>query len=132
MVSNESIETDFYAAELDPENEDLDYNASFYHYEQAVGAEPRSSQWPTVRKHHIERNPTCAACGTTDHIQVHHVTPFHIDPKLELDPENLISLCMVDSLVQRCHFEIGHHRNWKNSNPDVREEAASRLKKVKK
>ena len=77
------------------------------------GAEERSSHWPTVRKHFVESHPFCACCGSNDNLNVHHITPFHIDPALELDPNNLISLC------RNCHFRIGHKNNWKNSNPDV-------------
>lgn len=121
-------ETDFYAAELDSDNlnEDLDYT-NFYHYELVVGSEPRSGHWQTVRKHHIEAHNTCAACGCKEHLQVHHVEPFHINPEKELDPTNLITLCMVDTPNRRCHFVLGHHNNWKNSNPTVRAEASKRL-----
>lgn len=105
---------------------------SFYHYKMVLSLEPpRSDHWPTVRKHFVEANPTCAACGSDKHLQVHHVIPFHIDGKMELDPSNFITLCMNDTPLQRCHFEVGHHGNWKNVVPTVREDAAKKLKSIK-
>ena len=108
-------------------------HASFYHYAMVLSLEPpRSDHWSTVRKHFIEANPTCAACGANEHLQVHHVIPFHIDEKMELDPTNFITLCMCDTPLQRCHFEVGHHGNWKNVVSTVREDAAAKLKSIKK
>lgn len=87
--------------------------------------EPRSGHWPTVRKAFVKLHPVCSACGSNKNLNVHHVVPFHIRKELECDPNNLITLC------RDCHFHIGHHENWKNSNPLVREEAAEHLKSVK-
>jgi 5-methylcytosine-specific restriction endonuclease McrA len=88
----------------------------------AVSA-PRSSRWPTVRKHYLAKHPTCAACGSRKDINVHHVVSFHTDPTKELDPTNLITLC------RKHHLEIGHRcsdgrHNWGEcSNPNVRADA---------
>ena len=46
----------------------------------------RSSGWRSVRNEHIENNPTCAACGRRDGLEVHHIVPYHVDPSKELDP----------------------------------------------
>ena len=81
---------------------------------------PRSSEWPKVRRAHLEANPTCAACGKKKLIQVHHVDPFHLDPKKELDPGNLISLCMGKF---ECHVKIGHSGDFHGYNPLVRRHA---------
>lgn len=90
-----------------------------------VGAE-RSGRWSTVRKHYIEDHPVCEACGSSEDLNVHHVKPFHVHPELELDPENLVTLC------REHHFHIGHdpdgpdgprNPNWKLSNPNVRSDA---------
>jgi phage terminase large subunit GpA-like protein len=81
----------------------------------------RSPQWPSVRAEHLRVHPTCEACGTIEQLHVHHVTPVHVDPARELDLENLITLC------RQCHFVIGHHRNWRGYNPNVREDAARQL-----
>jgi 5-methylcytosine-specific restriction endonuclease McrA len=88
----------------------------------------RSSHWPKVRADWLAKNGSCAACGQTDHLQVHHVKPFHIDPSLELDESNLITLCEDEYL---CHLHIGHLGSFKNENPNVREDAARALLKHK-
>lgn len=82
--------------------------------------EKRSSKWPKVEESFLKDNPTCAACGSTKHLNVHHKMPFHLDPSLELDPNNLITLCMDKD----CHLLIGHGDNFKAYNPDVQNDAA--------
>ena len=84
----------------------------------------RSTHWPTVEKHFKETHPTCAACGTTKKLNVHHCMPFHLDSSLELDPNNLITLCMDE---KECHLHIGHGGSFKQYNPDVRNLAAEAL-----
>ena len=87
----------------------------------------RSSHWPTVRKHWLKNNTECAACGSHNNLEVHHIKPFHLDRSLELDPANLITLC--EESKRKCHLEIGHLGNFRNENPKVREMAwASKLK----
>jgi hypothetical protein len=85
----------------------------------------RSPHWKTVEKDFIKKHPFCAACGTTMKLQVHHIVPFHIAKNLELDPSNLITLCMS---VKECHYLIGHHDSWKDSNPNVVADAERVLK----
>ena len=65
----------------------------------------RSPQWDNVRDEHVLNNPTCAACGSIKRIQVHHIQPYHLYPELELEPTNLITLCMD---VEECHLLLGH------------------------
>jgi 5-methylcytosine-specific restriction enzyme A len=84
----------------------------------------RSSHWPTVEKHFREGHPTCAACGSKNRLNVHHCKPFHLDPSLELDPNNLITLCMD---TKECHLHIGHGGSFKQYNPNVRKDAAEVL-----
>lgn len=81
--------------------------------------EKRSSLWPTVEKHFLTANPTCAACGSSKRLNVHHKRPFHLDPALELDTANLITLCMDKD----CHLLIGHGDNFKAYNPNVEQDA---------
>lgn len=94
-----------------------------------ASADGRSSHWPTVMHHfkHNERydgqhwvfvndgidRSCCRCCGSRENLNVHHIKPFHIDPALELDFDNLVTLC------REHHFHIGHKDNWKNSNPNV-------------
>ena len=84
----------------------------------------RSSHWPTVEKHFREGHPTCEACGSSKNLNVHHCKPFHLDPALELDPANLITLCMD---TKECHLHIGHGGSFKQYNPNVRKDAAEAL-----
>jgi hypothetical protein len=88
---------------------------------------PRSGKWATVRKHHLEKNPTCAACGGTTLLNVHHIQPFHIHPELELDPTNLITLC--EDPMRLDHLACGHGFDWKSSIPTVVEDAAYLLRR---
>ena len=81
----------------------------------------RSSKWPSLRKHFLESHPYCAYCGAKEHLQVHHVKPFHLDPSLELDPNNLIVLCETPGTDH--HLEIGHLGNFRSEgNPNVVED----------
>lgn len=79
----------------------------------------RSNEWPKIQRTHLTAFPTCASCGSSNKIQVHHKKPFHLHPELELDPGNLISLCMDND----CHILIGHGDNFKAYNPDVEADA---------
>lgn len=47
---------------------------------------------------------------------------------MELDPENLITLC--EGPAFNCHLFFGHLRNWSSHNPDVREDAAMWREKI--
>lgn len=82
----------------------------------------RSPKWHGVEKAHLRAQPACAACGGTKRLQVHHIKPFHEHPELELDPTNLITLCMGKF---EDHLLVGHLGNWKHSNPEVVSFAAS-------
>ena len=88
-----------------------------------IGA-TRSGAWPTVEKQFLKANPTCSACGTNKHLNVHHIQPFHLNPQLELDTSNLITLCRVD------HFTTGHLKSWASWNKDVRSDASNLLQKI--
>jgi 5-methylcytosine-specific restriction endonuclease McrA len=83
----------------------------------------RSSKWPTVRKHHLIANPTCAVCGGTEVLEVHHIKPFNLHPELELDPSNLITLCESKKAGVTCHLFFGHCGDYKSFNKSVREDA---------
>lgn len=87
-------------------------------------AAKRSDKWPTVEKHFLQANPTCAACGGKNRLNVHHCMPFHLDPTKELDSTNLITLCMSE---KECHLHIGHGGSFKQYCPNVRQYAAEVL-----
>jgi hypothetical protein len=84
-------------------------------------ANPRSKMWKKVRDEHLRNNPECAVCGRRENLVPHHVVPVHEDPSLELDPDNLITLC--EGPAFNCHLFFGHLRNWSSSNPTVRKDA---------
>jgi 5-methylcytosine-specific restriction protein A len=83
---------------------------------------PRAGGWRTARTRHLEANPFCLACGAVKGLNVHHEKPFHLFPHLELDPDNLVTLC--ESPSHNCHFFLGHLLDWRSWNVDVRKLAA--------
>lgn len=85
----------------------------------------RSPKWSEVRKRHLLKQPMCQACGTKKGLEVHHIVPYGVNPNLELDPNNLITLC-----DKYCHFAIGHLMNYKSWNSDVIKDSANYLEKV--
>lgn len=89
----------------------------------------RSSKWPQVRDAHIKQHPLCEVCGTKGTLlngcEVHHIRPFHLDKTLELQPENLFTLCRVH------HFWWGHLGKWASHNSDVAEDAMIWKNKIK-
>lgn len=86
----------------------------------------RAVGWSKVRAEHLKNNPICAACGSDTGLEVHHIKPFHEFPELELDPNNLITLCN-----KSCHLYFGHLKYFQSWNPNVVEDAAIYYKKVK-
>lgn len=79
----------------------------------------RSSDWPRVAHEHLAHEPACRVCGHDgEGLQVHHIKPFHLFPELELDPNNLITLCEVKGRDH--HLLIGHLDDWESYNPAVR------------
>jgi hypothetical protein len=92
------------------------------------GMPARSPKWPAVRAAHIKKNPKCAACGSSENVVAHHVFPFHLYRDLELIPSNLMTLCENGG---NCHLMIGHLKNWKSFNVEVRKDAEALLQKIK-
>lgn len=87
----------------------------------------RSWGWSKVRKTHKKKNPFCAVCGSKKGVEVHHIYDFSTRPELELDLDNLISLCRP----KRCHFLFGHLNNWKSINPYICWDARIWRQKIK-
>lgn len=82
----------------------------------------RSPDWRKVRGVHMAAHPDCEVCGRTKTkvrtIECHHILSYFLFPDLELEPENLVSLC------RRCHLLFGHHNNWKRLNMNIRSDIA--------
>ena len=79
----------------------------------------RSPHWSRVADEHLLREPACVACGYKGrHVQVHHVKPFHLHPDLELDPNNLITLC--EARGREHHLLLGHFDSWHSYNEHIR------------
>ena len=80
--------------------------------------EARSGEWRAVRMAHIKESPECIACGKREQLYVHHIIPYHVNPKLELERSNLATFCFDH------HLGIGHNGNWKHYNLRCVEDAA--------
>ena len=87
-------------------------------------AENRSPLWRKCRNNHLKKHPKCELCGGTDVLRVHHIQPFHIAPDLELEPDNLITLCERKKYGINCHFWYGHLGNWRLVNETCVEDVA--------
>jgi 5-methylcytosine-specific restriction protein A len=90
----------------------------------------RSVHWPVVRNAFLAQHPACAACGGTEHLEVHHVVPFHVAPLLELDGTNLLTLCEAPGRC--CHLWVGHAGNFRLINEDAPADAALLLGRVQR
>lgn len=86
----------------------------------------RSPKWRDIRKKHLETQSVCQFCGNSKNLEVHHIVPVHIQPELELEYDNLITLC-----DKNCHLLIGHFMNYKSWNPDVIDQCKIMQEKIK-
>jgi 5-methylcytosine-specific restriction enzyme A len=90
----------------------------------------RSGKWRTIEKHFIAINSVCSACGGNKNLEAHHIIPFHINKNLELDPNNLITLCM--GINRDCHLLIGHGGSFRRINANSVADAAEISKDISK
>jgi len=82
----------------------------------------RSPEWQHIAKEHRKREPACVACGYKgSKVQVHRIKPFHLHPQLELDPDNLITLCSARG--REHHLLLGHLDSWESYNEHIRADA---------
>lgn len=96
----------------------------------AYAGKKRSNKWPGVRRSHLAKFPTCAACGGNDACEVHHITPFHVGPELELSPQNLLTLCEAGPFGS-CHRLLGHNGAWADWNPNCEATATHTLTAIR-
>ena len=54
---------------------------------------------------------------------MHHLVPFHEAPELELEPDNLITLCEAKKYGLNCHQLMGHLGNYRRINRRCRDDA---------
>lgn len=92
--------------------------------------EHRSSNWAKIRKEHLTKQPKCKACDGNECLEVHHIKPFNTNPELELDLNNLITLCESKKNGVNCHLLFGHLGNFKSINPNVIEDSSVWLNKI--
>ncbi|HUU87221.1 MAG TPA: HNH endonuclease signature motif containing protein [Candidatus Glassbacteria bacterium] len=85
----------------------------------------RSPKWRTVREEHLSHQPNCQVCNRDKDLEVHHIVPVHIAEELELDRENLITLC------SKCHLIFGHLYDYKSWNENVTKDAQKFNKSIK-
>ena len=83
----------------------------------------RSPEWPRVEKDFLSKNHVCAACGSRQKLNAHHMFPFHFvvlsgRPDLELDERNLITLCTNQNFEH--HLLVGHLDDYESYNPKVK------------
>lgn len=98
----------------------------FNFFKKEIRYAERSSRWNTVRKLHLANNNYCVACGKKDKLEVHHIKPVHLFPDLELELDNLVTLC-----ADPCHILFGHLMHFKSYNKDVIKDCAVYFNKVK-
>ena len=95
----------------------LNFLERFFFGDPIFGGVPRSSKWPSVRKSHLALHPACEVCGTRKNLECHHIVPYNVRPEMELDFQNLITLCRKD------HLLFGHLNSFYSFNKDVKEDA---------
>ncbi len=100
---------------------DIIYNILDWYHSEKLGGQTRSVKWRSVRNSYIADNPKCECCNRKNKIlqplEVHHKKPFHLNPELELDINNLITLC------RHCHLLVGHLMDYTGYNETVKEDA---------
>ena len=81
----------------------------------------RSPKWSQTRKDFLILHDRCEVCGKKRSLlkplEVHHIVPFSQNKFLELDFQNLITLCRDE------HFIFGHLKSWKSWNSTIKEDA---------
>lgn len=86
----------------------------------------RSDHWRSLEKRTIKAHSFCSACSRKHQLEVHHKKPFALHPTEELNPSNLIVLCL------RCHLLVGHLDDWKSFNHYVESDAKIWSNKITK
>ena len=73
--------------------------------------------WQKCRRKFLRKvGKKCACCGSVKGIEVHHIKPRHLFPKLALVENNLIALC---GKGKGCHFHLGHLNSYFTYNEEI-------------
>ena len=77
-----------------------------------------------AKKAHVKAYPECAMCGSRKNLEVHHIVPVQINPKLAAVRTNLITLCDgPNGSNSACHRYFGHFGNFRSDyNVYIREQ----------
>lgn len=59
-----------------------------------------SGAWARLSLKTRQNHPLCQRCGSAPSVEVHHVVPLRLDPRLAMDPRNLLAVC------RPCHEEL--------------------------
>ena len=84
----------------------------------------RSSSWSKVRSKHLQKENFCQCCGKKRELEVHHITTYNVDETIELDENNLITLC------SKCHLLFGHLMDYRSWNTQVVSDCAEMRRKI--
>ena len=90
----------------------------------------RSRKWREVRREHLDKNPICVVCHSKKKRVVHHLVPVSVAPELELEKDNLITLCTSKKYGINCHLLVGHLGNYKSANPDCASDSWDWYRKI--
>ena len=95
----------------------------------AKKGQKRSSEWRLFRQKYIQDQ--CASCGSETKLELHHIVPFNVAPDLELDPDNVITLCENKKYGINCHLYNGHNGNYRNFNLRVKSDSYESKERIK-
>ena len=85
----------------------------------------RSKGWSTLRDDFLAENGKCFICGSRSNLEVHHIKDVSNFPELELDENNLMTLCDGSDRFEglSCHRIFGHFGCWRRTNYQLPEVA---------
>jgi len=83
-----------------------------------LGGMARSGSWGKFKRDFEKSCPKqCAICGNKKS-QLHHVTPFSVDPSMELDVTNVLWLCEGLGTLNH-HRGVGHLGSFLSYNKEI-------------
>ena len=86
--------------------------------DQEIMEERATRGWRKIRAAHLAENPRCVICGADSGLSVHHILDFSSFPEYELHPNNLITVCTLNSGCNG-HFLYCHMGDWRKTNYNI-------------